>query len=148
MAQLYAGRWNIELDLRCIKAEMGMDILKCKSPELIGKEIAVHLLAYTLVRAVMAQAANLAGVLARSLSFKRAGQVLNAYQQQLRHSVGRRIALMAAHLRGALALLRLPVRPNRVEPRAVKRRPKPHRLLLVPRPMARRQLQAHRRSLR
>lgn len=142
--RLYRSRWNIEVDLRSIKAEMGMDILRCKNPEMVHKEVAVHLLTYTLVRAVMAQAASLANVLARALSFKGAMQVLNAYHQQLRHSAGARISVMIAHVLGALATLRLPWRPDRVEPRAVKRRPKPHRLLLVPRPLARLQLLAGR----
>jgi hypothetical protein len=138
--RLYRSRWNIEVDLRSIKAEMGMDILRCQSPQMVRKEVAVHLLAYTLVRAVMAQAASLAHVLARALSFKGAIQVLNAYHQQLRHSAGARITVMTAHVLGAVAMLRLPWRPGRVEPRAVKRRPKPHRLLLIPRPLARLQI--------
>ena len=142
--RLYGSRWNIEVDLRSIKAEMGMDILRCKSPEMIRKEVAVHLLAYTLVRAVMAQAASLGQVLARALSFKGATQVLNAYHQQLRQSAGARIQVMMAHVLGAISMLRLPWRPDRVEPRAIKRRPKPHRLLLVPRPLARLQILAQR----
>lgn len=142
--RLYGSRWNIEVDLRSIKAEMGMDILRCKSPDMIRKEVAVHLLAYTLVRVVMAQAASLANVLARTLRFKGATQLLNAYQQQLRHSAGARATVMIAHVLGALSTLRLPWRPDRVEPRAIKRRPKPHRLLLIPRPLARLQILAQR----
>jgi hypothetical protein len=142
--RLYGNRWNIEVDLRSIKAEMGMDILRCKNPDMIRKEVAVHLLAYTLVRAVMAQAASLTQVLARALSFKGATQVLNAYHQQLRHSAGARVVLMFAHVLGAISMLRLPSRPHRVEPRAVKRRPKPHRLLLIPRTRARLQILAQR----
>lgn len=138
--RLYRSRWNIEVDLRSIKAEMGMDILRCKSPQMVRKEVAVHLLAYTLVRAAMAQAASFAGVLARALSFKGAMQLLNAYHQQLRHSAGARTAVMIAHVMGAVAMLRPPWRPGRVEPRAVKRRPKPHPLLTVPRTIARAQI--------
>lgn len=145
--RLYRLRWNIEVDLRSIKAEMGMDILRCKSPQMIRKEVAVHLLAYSLVRAVMAQAASLADVLARALSFKGAMQILNAYHQQLRHSAGARVSVMSAHVRGALAMLRLPSRPGRVEPRAIKRRPKPHRLLTVPRHLARLAILAQRENL-
>jgi hypothetical protein len=140
--QFYRSRWNIEVDLRSIKVEMGMGLLRCKSPEMIRKEVAVHLLAYTLVRAVMAQAASLAAVLARALSFKRAMKLLNAYHQQLRHSAAARMSVMIAHVLGAMATLRLPWRPDRVEPRAVKRRPKPHRLLMEPRPIARARLLA------
>lgn len=142
--RLYGSRWNIEVDLRSIKAEMGMDILRCKTPEMIRKEVAAHLLAYSLIRAVMAHVASLARVLTRALSFKGTMQVLNAYHQQLRHSAGARVSVMIAHMCGALATLRLPCRPGRVEPRAVKRRPKPHRLLLVPRPLARLQILAQR----
>ena len=142
--RLYQQRWHIELDLRSIKIAIGMDLLRCKTPEMIRKEVAVHLLAYTLVRAVMAQAANLGGVLARALSFKSALQLLNAYHQQLRHSAGARVCMMISHVLGAMATLRLNVRPGRVEPRAVKRRPKPHRLLTEPRSVARAAIIAHR----
>jgi hypothetical protein len=142
--RLYQQRWHIELDLRSIKITIGMDILRCKTPEMIRKEVAVHLLAYTLVRAVMAQAANLGGVLARALSFKSALQLLNAYHQQLRHSAGARVCMMISHVLGAMAMLRLHGRPGRVEPRAVKRRPKPHRLLTEPRHVARAAILAHR----
>lgn len=142
--RLYGSRWNIEVDFRSLKDALGMDVLRCKTPEMVRKEIAVHLLAYTLVRAVMAQAASLGQVLARALSFKGATQVLNAYHQQLRHSAGARTAVMIAHVLGAIAALHLPHRPHRVEPRAIKRRPKPHRLLLIPRPLARLQILAQR----
>lgn len=142
--RLYRGRWHIEVDLRSIKTEMGMDILRCKTPEMIRKEVGVHLLAYTLVRAVMAQAASLADVLARALRFKGTTQILNAFQQQLRRSAGERISVMIAHVLGSISMLRLPNRPDRVEPRAIKRRPKPHRLLLIPRPLARREILAQR----
>lgn len=141
---LYQQRWHVELDLRSIKIAIGMDILRCKRPEMIRKEVAVHLLAYTLVRAVMAQAASLGGVLARALSFKAALQLLNAYHQQLRHSAGARVCMMISHVLGAMAQLRLHVRPGRAEPRAVKRRPKPHRLLTEPRSVARAAILAHR----
>jgi DDE family transposase len=145
--RLYRSRWNIEVDLRSIKAVMGMDILRCKTPDMIKKEVAVHLLAYTLARAVMAQAASLAGILARALSFKGSVQILDAYHQQLRHSGATRTGVMIAHVLGAIALLRLPVRPGRVEPRAIKRRPKPHRLLTVPRQLAHLTLIAQRKRL-
>ena len=142
LERLYGRRWNIEVDLRSIKAEMGMDILRCQSPDMVRKEVGVHLLAYTLARAVMAQAASLGGVLARALSFKGTAQLLNAYHQQLRHSAGARVRLMIAHVLGAISTLRLLQRPDRVEPRAIKRRPKPHRLLMQPRPIARARLRS------
>ena len=70
LATLYDNRWHIELDLRAIKTVMQMDILRCKTPTMVEKEIAVHLLAYNLVRAVMAQAASTHNLLPRQLSLK------------------------------------------------------------------------------
>lgn len=130
---LYRQRWNIELDIRSIKAAMQMDILRCKSPQMVCKEIAAHLLAYNLVRSVMAQAAYLGKVLPRQLSFKATLQLLNAFDENLRHCPRGRLGLRHAHLLAGIAQLRLPHRPGRVEPRAIKRRPKPHRLLMKPR---------------
>ena len=134
---LYRQRWQIEVDLRSIKAHMGMDILRAKSPSMVDKEIAAYLLAYNLVRALMARAAAGAHILARSLSFKGALQLLLAFEQHLRFSAGIGARTMTAHLLGAVSRLRLPIRPGRVEPRAVKRRPKNLPLLTQPRHAAR-----------
>ncbi|MDZ7652887.1 MAG: IS4 family transposase [Burkholderiaceae bacterium] len=146
---LYRRRWQVELDLRSIKAELGMDILAAKSPAMVDKEVAAHLLAYNLVRVLMARAAASAQVLARSLSFKASVQLLLAFQQQLRLAGGRQATRMTALLLGAVSCLRLRLRPGRVEPRAVKRRPKTHHLLTVPRHIARAAiLQSRQASLR
>jgi hypothetical protein len=140
LLELYRRRWQVELDLRSIKTVMQMDILRCKSPEMVCKEIAVHLLAYNLVRAVMAQAAYLANVLPRELSFKGALQLLRAFEQSLRHCPRGQLALRRAVLIAGIAELLIPYRPGRVEPRAVKRRPKPHKLLTKPRRVLRKRL--------
>lgn len=137
---LYRRRWQVEVDLRSIKAEMGMDILRARSPSMIDKEMAAHLLAYNLVRALMARAAASAHVTARALSFKATLQLLLAFQQHLRWGSRKSAAIMSAHLLGAITLIRLPIRPGRIEPRAIKRRPKPHALLTVPRHLAREQI--------
>jgi hypothetical protein len=133
LVDLYGKRWQIELDFRAIKTVMQMDVLRCKSPQMVRKEIAVHLLAYNLVRTVMAQAACLAHLLPRQLSFKATLQVLNAFEENLRHAPRARLSSRHALVLGSIAQLVLPVRPHRVEPRAVKRRPKPHPLLTKPR---------------
>lgn len=138
--QLYAQRWNIEVDWRTIKVTMHMDILRCKTPEMVRKEISVHLLAYNLVRWSMASAAYLGEVLPRMLSFAGAKRVLAAFATQLRRCPGRRLAFMFATVLGAIASLILPIRPGRVEPRAKKRRPKGLPLLTVPRRLARQQI--------
>ena len=134
---LYRRRWQVEVDLRAIKAEMGMDVVRAKSPDMVDKEIAVYLLAYNLVCALMTRAAAGARVLARALSFKGTLQLLLVFQQFLRLSARRNARTMTAHLLGAISMLELPVRPCRVEPRAIKRRPKAQQLLTVPRHVAR-----------
>jgi hypothetical protein len=135
--ELYIQRWHIELDLRSIKSAMEMDVLRCKSPQMVAKEIAVHLLAYNLVRALMAKAAQGAGLLPRQLSFKGALHLINAFQEALRRAPRARLSIMQAHLLGAIASLKLPQRPGRVEPRAIKRRPKEYPRLTRPRHVAR-----------
>ncbi len=110
---------------------MQMGVLRCKSPQMVEKEIAVHMLAYNLVRAVMAQAAYLGHLLPRQLSFKGALQLLNVFEENLRHCPRGRLAFRHVYLLGGIAQLILPHRPGRVEPRAVKRRPKPTPLLTI-----------------
>jgi hypothetical protein len=80
LATLYRARWNNELDLRCIKSTMQMHELRCKTPELVRKEIWMHILAYNLIRTIIAQAAATHDVAPRSISFKGAIQILEAFQ--------------------------------------------------------------------
>src|SRR5262249_5332549 len=80
LAQVYRARWNAELDLRSLKQTMQMDVLRCKTPELVRKEIWTHLLAYNLIRAMIAQAASKHSIDPRSISFKGAIQTLAAFQ--------------------------------------------------------------------
>ncbi len=134
---LYGRRWQVEVDLRSIKAEMGMDILRTQSAPMIDKEIAVYLLAYNLVCALMVRAAAGSSVEARALSFKGTIQLYLAFEQQLRFAGRNSARTMTAHLLGGICLLRLQIRPGRVEPHAIKRRPKSHQLLTVPRDLAR-----------
>lgn len=134
---LYRQRWQVEVDLRSIKAVMGMDILRAKSPHMIDKEVAVYLLAYNLVRGLMVRAAAGANRIARALSFKATLQLFLAFQPQLHRAVGKRADLIRTHLLNAVSTMILPIRPGRVEPRAIKRRPKNHALLTVPRSIAR-----------
>ena len=131
--ELYGWRWHIELDFRAIKTVMQMDILRCKTPAMIEKEIAAHLLAYNLVRSVMAQAAALTTLLPRQLSFKGALQQLRAFERNLRHGKCAFIGHVIDALLIGIAQLRLPVRPGRVEPRALKRRGKNLPFLTRPR---------------
>lgn len=144
LADLYAMRWHIELDLRAIKSVMQMDILRCKTPAMVEKEIAAHFLAYNLVRLAMAQAAFASGVLPRELSFKAALQLLNAFERELRHDATRYTSIATAHPLAGIASRRRRHRPNRVEPRAIKRRPTSHALLTQPRHTVRARLMKQR----
>lgn len=123
LATAFRCRWHAELDLRSIKDVMQMDVLRCKTPAMVRKEIWMHLLAYNLIRKLMAQAAAEAGVSPRDLSFKGTLQTLVAFAAAGWACPARRNELYAAVLR-AVATHRVNNRPDRVEPRAVKRRKK------------------------
>jgi len=135
LATVFRCRWHAELDLRSIKAVMQMDVLRCKSPAMVRKEIWMHLLAYNLIRKLMAQAAATVGVCPRDLSFKGTLQTLVAFAAAGWSCPDRQNELHAAILR-AVATHRVNDRPDRVEPRAVKRRPKKQVYLNEPRPVA------------
>ena len=145
--ELYRKRWMVEVDFRSIKSEIGMDILRSKSPEMVRKEVAVHVLAYNLIRSLMVRAAMLADVLPRALSFKATLQLWHAFSQQWRwHPDEPAESLVRAMLR-AIATRIIPHRPDRVEPHAVKRRPT-HDYLTVPREQARAAIVAARKPLK
>jgi hypothetical protein len=123
LALAFRCRWQAELDLRSIKTVMQMDVLRCKTPAMVRKEIWMHLLAYNLLRQLMAHAAAAAGVSPLDLSFKGTLQTLAAFAAAGWACPERRNELYAAVLR-AVATHRVNNRPDRVEPRAVKRRKK------------------------
>jgi Transposase DDE domain len=140
LADLFLERWNIELDLRSIKDVLRMDVLRCKSPEMVEKEIGVHLLAYNLVRGVMSRAAQAHGEQPRHLGFKGTLQTMTAFQDMLRQAAPARRAHLLEEMLRAIASHRVGDRFGRVEPRANKRRPKPQRYLTEPRDQARKRL--------
>jgi hypothetical protein len=130
---LYRGRWNIELDLRNLKTTLGMEHLRCKTPAMALKELWVYLLAYNLIRLLMAQAALLADQIPRQLSFKHTVQIWVAWQPR------RGDTHDPVSIRGLLILIAQPrvgLRPGRIEPRALKRRQKSYPLLTKPRRLA------------
>ena len=131
---LYKSRWQIEVDFRNIKTTMGIETLSCKTPEMNEKEIWVYFLAYNLIRLLMAQAALLADILPRQLSFKHTLQLWMAWSQ---HSATTEHETNQAVLFVLISQRKIGNRPGRIEPRAVKRRPKPFPLLMKPREKAR-----------
>jgi Transposase DDE domain len=133
---LYERRWDGEVDIRSIKSTMQMDILRCKTPEMVRKEVWTHLLAYNLLRTVMAVAANENGVEPRAISFKGAKQALTAFAPKLEAACPEERAGLVDAMLKAVAYHRVGDRPGRWEPRARKRRPKPSKRLNQPRRVA------------
>jgi hypothetical protein len=134
-AQLYRTRWRAELYLRDIKTTLGMEVLRCKSPDMIHKELRMFLIAYNLVRACMLQAARAHAVCLERISFKGTVSTLRAWaplflQPDLDANKSDELVQL---LRFYLARDLLPFRPNRLEPLARKRRPKNYPLLTKPR---------------
>ena len=138
--KLYARRWNVELDLRHIKTTLGMEVLRCQTPPMIEKELWVNLLAYNLIRLIMAQAALNADVHPRELSFKHTVQLWTEWTSQ---RLGSDSEARNATLFRLIAQLKVGNRPGRIEPRARKRRPKPYPWLKIPRAQARDQVRIY-----
>ena len=143
IAELYFRRWNVELDLRSLKTVMQMDMLRCKTPELVRKEIWTHILAYNLIRTIMAQAATKHAVHPRSISFKGTIQSLEAFRQLIAFSCEHddvRRKHIYENLLNAVATHRVGDRPGRFEPRQIKRRHGSYDWLTKPRQLAKLEL--------
>jgi hypothetical protein len=137
LADLYRRRWHAELDLRSLKITLGMDVLRCQSPAMVRKEVWAHFLAYNLIRAVMAQAADACGADPRELSFKGALQALTTFAERLLGADAARRDALYEWLLLTIGAHQVGDRPDRVEPRARKRRPKDYPHLHRPRHKAR-----------
>jgi hypothetical protein len=135
LAELYERRWNVELDLRNIKTTLGMDVLRCLTPEMVEKELWVNLLAYNIIRLLMTQAALANDCHPRELSFK---HTLQLWTQWTSHQVP--VSATYDDLLRLIAQVVVGHRPGRIEPRARKRRPKPYPWLKRPRAVARQQI--------
>jgi len=136
LARLYARRWKIELYWDDIKTTLQMDMLSCKKPKMIEKEMEMHFIAYNLIRSLMAEAVvSCHGQLDR-MSFKGTLDALEIYSPMISRLAicqrKRRTALYSQML-AAIALDELPLRPDRREPRCRKRRPKAYPLMTKPR---------------
>ena len=138
LSELYAQRWNVELDLRNLKTTTGMDVLSCQTPQMNEKQLWVHLLAYNVIRLLMAQAACNAGIDPRELSFKHTVQLWTEWVSR-----GLSATKEGGRLFTLIAQCRVGNRSGRMEPRMRKRRPKPYPWLKVPRAHARRKIKIH-----
>jgi len=136
IGSLYERRWHGELDIRSIKTTMRMEILRCKTPEMVQKEIWTHLLAYNLLRTVMAVAANENDIEPRKISFKGAKQALTAFAPKIETARPENRSSLIDAMLTTIAYHRVGDRPGRWEPRARKRRPKWSTPLKQPRHVA------------
>lgn len=131
---VYARRWRLELCLRDLKTTMRMESLRCKTPDMAEKELLAYLVAHNLIRCVMAEAVARYAVDLERVSFKGTVDALRQYSQAMGKAPSRKMRRQLWEdllLNLARDLVRH--RPNRLEPRAVKRRPKPYPLLNRPR---------------
>lgn len=132
LAELYRERWQCELHLRALKQALGMEAMRCETPALVEAEVWAHLLGYNLLRRVMAEAALAHGAAARRLSFTGALQAARApLQSGIREAVP--AALWRRELHRQIAHHRIGGRPDRSEPRKVKRRRARYSYLTRPR---------------
>jgi len=141
IAELYRARWQAELNLRSLKTTLQMDVLRGQSPGMVRKELWGHLLVYNLVRGLMAQAARASGLQPRQVSFKGALQTFNAFGPllQVARSEAEALRLWLVMI-WAIGQHEVGDRPDRYEPRKVKRRPKQYGRLNEPRAQAKKRL--------
>jgi hypothetical protein len=154
---LYRARWNAEIDIRTIKETLRMDVLRCKAPELVVKEIWAHLLrckapelvvkeiwahllAYNLLRDVMAEVALRHGLAPREVSFQGARPTLEAFRRESGATTAGDDPRIERLIHRAIASHRVGDRPDRIEPRVIKRRPQHYPRMQVPRRIARKRL--------
>jgi len=133
LADLYFHRWVVELDFRHIKITMQMDVLRCKSPQMVRKELWCHLLAYNLIRHLMWEAEQAKAGCAGQPSFKGAIQYLISFRAFFAVTTPQQNKVLLNRLLAFVAAQDVPQRPHRLEPRVKKRRPKKYNLMNKPR---------------
>src|SRR5262249_33915661 len=134
---------STSLDLRSIEEVLQMDLLRCKTPELVRKGIWTHVLADNLIRTLMAQGASREGISPRSIRFKATLQILEALQPVIAYQAHRGLRHREAlyqQLLQAIARHRVADRPDRFEPRRAKRKPKNYDRLTKPRQEIKREI--------
>ena len=143
LASLYRQRWSNELDIRSLKTDMQMECLRCKSPDLVHKEIWTHILAYNLTRSLMAEAACKTETSPRTISFKGTLQILEAFQALISLAPCRTSATQMELIEQFIDCVskhRVADRPDRIEPRRLKRKYNRFESLSLPREEAKRQI--------
>ncbi len=139
--KLYGERWNVELNLKHLKTTLGMEVLRCKSPSMVRKELYVYLLAYNLLRSLMWSAGTTCGTAPLRLSLQGTRHHLTHFVSVLLAADSTQHDRIYRTLLKVIAHKSVPHRPGRNEPRVRKRRPKSYPLMKQPRTQLRHQLQ-------
>ncbi len=140
IAELYGYRWNAELDIRDIKQTLGLDHARCKSPQMVQRELWVTLLAYNLIRKVIATAAAVHDKQPRQLGFTLACQTILSSWMLLSTGVCRNVEQTVRSALARIAANQVANRPGRIEPRVLKRRRHRYPLMTRPRDQLRKEL--------
>ena len=133
LAKIYELRWQLEINLKSIKETMNMDMLSCKTPEMVRKEMGIHFLAYNFIRIMMAEACMQYAIIPNRISFKGTVQLLNSFMPHFINSNSKQNQMTYTELLKNIVKNKIGNRPGRIEPRRVKRRPKPFDTLNRPR---------------
>jgi hypothetical protein len=133
VADLFKRRWQVETDFRSLKTYLKMDVLRSKTPEMVRKEILVHAIGYNIISLFILEAGLHSKREPRALSFTGALQAINQIFLSLLHIGKNRIKSILHQIFKCICISKVKNRPDRFEPRKVKRRPKPCSLLAVPR---------------
>jgi hypothetical protein len=141
VVRLYGQRWDVELNLRHLKTTLGMDVLRCKTPSMVRKEIYVYLLAYNLLRSLMWSAGTTHGTPPLRLSVQGTRHHFNNFIPEFLAADSKNRLQIYHTLLKVIVHKAVPERPGRSEPRVRKRRPKAYPLMTKPRHELREQLQ-------
>ena len=125
LSSIYERRWDVEINLKSIKAVMNMDMLSCKTPEMVKKEIGIHFLAYNFIRIIMAEACATHNALPWKISFKGSVQLITEFMPHFLNSNSRKNKILYAEMLVLIIKNKVGNRPGRVEPRVIKQRHKP-----------------------
>jgi hypothetical protein len=133
LAKIYELRWHLEINLKYIKDTMNMDVLSCKTPDMVKKEIGIHFLAYNFIRIIMAEACVQYNAIPYQVSFKGTVQLLNKFMPHFIKSSSKQNKMMYVEMLKKIVKNKIGNRQGRIEPRRVKKRPKPFDTLNRPR---------------
>lgn len=134
IAELYLRRWELEICFRDLKTTMGMEMLRCRTPEMVHKELLAYLIGHNFIRALIAQAAAKYQISRTRVSFKGTIDTACVFFRAIRAAPsGKKRRDLRNRLLETIVRDPLPIRPHRTEPRAVKKRPKNYQRLTKPR---------------